>query len=288
MPHAAPQRLAALLGDPVHHSLSPRIHNHWFARYRIPGIYLALRVAERDLAAALALLPRLGFLGFNVTMPHKQRALELVDRLDAVARRVGAVNTVLVMEDGALLGRNTDGEGFLASLKTARPAWRADAAPVVLLGAGGAARAIACALLDAGVPELRLVNRSRARAEALAADLADSRIRITSWRERSKALSGAGLLVNATSLGMHGCAELELDLDALPRAAVVADIVYAPRCTALLRRAQARGHPVVEGLGMLLYQAVPGFAHWGGVVPEVDERLWSLVAGGGDSGGNRG
>ncbi len=282
MPQPAPQHLAALLGDPVHHSLSPRIHNHWFARYRIPGIYLALKVAEEDLAAALTLLPRLGFRGFNVTMPHKQRALGLVDRCDAVARRVGAVNTVLVMEDGTLLGRNTDGEGFLASLRAAQPAWRADAAPAVLLGAGGAARAIACALLDAGVPELRLVNRSRARAESVAADLADPRLRILPWPERCDALLGAGLLVNATSLGMHGCPELELDLDALPREAVVADIVYAPRWTKLLRRARARGHPVVEGIGMLLYQAVPGFTHWGGVVPEVDAGLWSLVAGCGE------
>lgn len=276
----AAARLAALLGDPVAHSLSPRLHNHWFARHRLDGLYLALRVPARDLAATLRLLPRLGFLGFNITLPHKEAAFALVDRHDPAAARIGAVNTVLVHADGSLLGCNTDGSGFLLHLRATCPAFRPDAAPAVLLGAGGAARAIAAALLDAGVEELRLVNRTAERAHALADWLSHHfahRPTVVPWPDRAEALRGAGLLVNATSLGMQGKPPLDLPLDPLPLSAIVADIVYVPLATDLLVRARLRGHPVVDGLGMLIGQAVPGFRHWGGTEPAIDASTHAVL-----------
>ncbi|GIW56070.1 MAG: shikimate dehydrogenase (NADP(+)) [Nitrospiraceae bacterium] len=276
----ASARLAALLGDPVAHSLSPALHNFWFKRYGIDGVYIALRVPADDLATTLRLLPRLGFRGFNVTLPHKEAAFRLVDRPDAAAARIAAVNTILVQPDGTLLGCNTDGEGFLAHLRAECPSWRPGAAPVVLLGAGGAARAVAAALIDAGVQQLRLVNRSRERAEALAAWLAGHfaiRPEVVDWQERAQALAGAGLLVNCTSLGMSGKPALDLPLDALPLEAIVADIVYVPLVTDLLRRARQRGHRVVDGLGMLIRQAVPGFRHWGGIEPQLDQQVRDLL-----------
>ncbi len=277
-------RLAAVLGDPVHHSLSPLLHGFWFERCGVEGAYLALRVAAADFDAALRLLPRLGFLGFNVTIPHKERAFRAVDDHDTAARVTGAVNTVLVRPDGTLFGRNTDGWGFVRHLRASVPDWRPRAAPAVLLGAGGAARGIAGALAAEGVGELRICNRSRRRAEALAEALAPHfpavRIAVVDWQARHDALAGAGLLVNATSLGMEGMPDLDLDLSPLPASAVVADIVYVPLETSLLRRARKRGLRTVDGLGMLIWQAVPGFRHWGGVEPPVDgrERLLLLEA----------
>jgi shikimate dehydrogenase len=270
-------RLAGVLGWPVGHSLSPALHGHWFERHGVAGAYVPLPVRPEDLGLAFRALPRLGFSGWNVTVPHKEAAFRLVDERDPAATRAGAVNTVLVRADGSLLGRNTDGQGFLASLRGEAPSWRPQAALAVLLGAGGGARAVALALLDAGVPGLRLANRSRARAEELAGELvagagaAAVPVEVVAWEERSAALAGAGLLVNATSLGMAGQPPLEIGLDALPGRAVVADLVYVPLETGLLAAARARGNLAVDGLGMLLHQAVPGFAHWGGVTPSADD-----------------
>lgn len=268
-------RLAGVIGWPVSHSLSPRLHGHWLARHGIDGAYLPLPVRPEDVGLAFRALPRLGFLGWNVTVPHKEAAFRLVGERDPAALRMGAVNTVLVLEGGRTRGLNTDGLGFLASLRVQAPAWRPAAGPVVLVGAGGAARAVAVALIEAGVPGLRLTNRTQARAEALAGELADlgRPVEAVSWPRRAEALAGAALLVNATSLGMTGQPPLDLPLDALPRSAVVADLVYVPLETPLLATARRRGHVVVDGLGMLLHQAVPGFAHWGGCVPEVDDEL---------------
>jgi shikimate dehydrogenase len=270
-------RLAGVLGWPVGHSLSPALHGHWFERHGVAGAYVPLPVRPEDLGLAFHALPRLGFSGWNVTVPHKEAAFRLVDELDAAASRARAVNTVLVRADGSLLGRNTDGQGFLASLREGAASWRPGEALAVLLGAGGGARAVALALLDAGVPGLRLANRSRARAEELASELAGAGaaavpVEVVAWEERSAALAGAGLLVNATSLGMAGQPPLEIGLDALPGRAVVADLVYVPLETGLLAAARARGNPAVDGLGMLLHQAVPGFAHWGGVTPSGRRR----------------
>ena len=276
MTPAAP-RLAAVLGWPVAHSLSPALHGHWFARHGIAGSYVALPVAPDDLALAFRALPRLGFLGWNVTLPHKEAALALVDSRDPSAERTGTVNTVLVDADGRTRGYSTDGAGFLANLWDQAPGWRAGQGPAALIGTGGATRAVAMSLIEAGVPALRLVNRTVARAEELAAALRQAvpaaTVEVVPWPERAAALAGAGLCINGTSLGMAGQPPLELELAALPRSSPVADLVYVPLETPLLQAARAAGHPVVDGLGMLMHQAVPGFRHWGGVTPLVDEAL---------------
>jgi shikimate dehydrogenase len=272
-------RLSGLMGWPVSHSLSPRLHGHWFERYRIDGTYVPLPVEAEDLALAFKALPRLGFRGWNVTVPHKVAACRLVDELDPAAARLGALNTVLVQADGRTRGLNTDGLGFVANLRALAPDWRAGTGPALLLGAGGGARGVGGALLDAGVPSLRVTNRSPERAAALASELGGA-VETVPWGERSEAMAGAALLVNCTSLGMGGQPPLELSLERLPRAAVVADLVYAPLETPLLVAARARGHTVVDGLGMLLHQAVPGFSHWGGVVPVVDAELRRVVLAG--------
>jgi shikimate dehydrogenase len=272
-------RLAGVIGWPVAHSLSPRLHGHWLRRYRIDGAYVPLAVAPERLEQALRALPALSFAGVNLTIPHKEAAALLVDRLTPAAARIGAVNTVVVEPDGTLVGDNTDGFGFIASLSESGAGWRAEAGPAVVLGAGGAARAIAVALLDAGAPEVRLLNRTPDRAHALALDLGGP-VHAVPWRERNAALDGAALLANTTSLGMQGQPPLVLALDALPRSAVVTDIVYVPLITALLAVARARGNPVVDGLGMLLHQARPGFRAWFGVDPAVDEDLRATVCAG--------
>ena len=273
-------RLAGVMGWPVGHSLSPLLHGHWLERYGIDGAYVPLPVRPEDLALAFRALPRLGFLGWNVTLPHKEAAFGLVDRHDEAAGRMGAVNTVLVHADGGLEGRNTDGYGFLSNLALQAPAWQAAAGPALVLGAGGAARAVAVALLEAGVPVLRLANRTSARAQALAQELgrrARGRVETVSWPVPAAALADAILCVNATSLGMKGQPALALELEPLPPGAVVADLVYVPLDTPFLQAARRLGHVTVDGLGMLIHQAVPGFTHWGGCRPEPDEATRALL-----------
>jgi len=268
-------RLAGVMGWPIDHSLSPRLHGYWLEQYRIDGAYVPLAVAPDALATALTALPALGFRGVNLTVPHKERALELCDEVADLTRRIGAVNTVVV-RDGKLVGSNSDGFGFLENLKSGAPHWRIDAAPAVVLGAGGAARAVVAALIDGGAPEVRIVNRTLARAETLAAELGGA-LSAHGWERRDSALHEAGLLVNTTTLGMAGQPPLELDLSGLPTDAVVTDVVYAPLITPLLAAAGARGNPVVDGLGMLLHQARPGFAAWFDVEPEVTAALRAFV-----------
>lgn len=272
-------RLAGVLGWPVGHSKSPLLHNYWFERYHVDGVYMPLAVAPDDLAAVVRVLPRMGFRGVNVTIPHKAVVLPLVDALDPLAAAIGAVNTVLIDEVGRTQGLNTDGIGFLAHLSAAVPGWRERVRRVVLIGAGGAARALAATFIAEGVAELVLVNRTLERAEVLLArlDAATTRTAALPWDARHTALDGADLLVNTSSLGMTGQPPLELALDALPPGAIVADIVYAPLVTPLLAAAAARGNATVDGLGMLLHQAVPGFAHWGGVTPAVDAETRAVV-----------
>jgi shikimate dehydrogenase len=268
--------LAGVMGWPVGHSLSPRLHGHWLRRHGIDGAYLPLAVPPDRLPQALRALPALGFRGCNLTNPHKEAALALVDRATPLATRIGAINTVVVEPDGTLSGDNTDGFGFLENLTASAPGWRAEAGPAVLLGAGGAARALAVTLLDAGAPEVRLLNRTPDRAQSLVAELEGPVVAVP-WTERATALAAAALLVNTTSLGMAGQPPLVLALDALPRAALVTDVVYTPLITPLLAVARARGNPVVDGLGMLLHQARPGFRAWFGPDPEVDEELRHVV-----------
>ncbi|MBK1696880.1 shikimate dehydrogenase [Rhodovibrio salinarum] len=268
-------RLAGVLGWPVAHSRSPRLHGYWLDQHAIDGAYVPLPTAPEDLVDCVRALPRLGFMGANVTVPHKQGVLAACDRLDDHARRLGAVNT-LVFDGPTIEGRNTDGVGFLNNLYQRAPNWGPAAGPAVVLGAGGAARAVVIALADAGVPEIRLANRTRTKADTLAAQL-DGPVTVIDWDEKTAALEGANLLVNTTSLGMIGHGALEIDLTPLPPHALVNDIVYQPLETDLLARARARGNPVVDGIGMLLHQAVPGFAAWFGVRPEVTETLRDFV-----------
>ena len=272
-------RLAGALGWPISHSRSPVLHNYWFDCYRIDGVYVPLGVSSADLVQVFAALPKMGFKGVNVTLPHKEAVLPLVDSLDPLAAEIGAVNTVLIDEHGRTRGCNTDGIGFLAHLEATVPDWRERVHKVVLIGAGGAARALAATFIQAGTAELCLVNRTVERAHALLARLDSKATRTTArpWAERQAALEGADLLVNTSSLGMTGQPPLELGLDDLPRTAIVADIVYAPLITPLLEAAAARGHATVDGLGMLLHQAVPGFTHWGGRQPAVDTLTREVV-----------
>jgi shikimate dehydrogenase len=264
------------MGWPVAHSLSPRLHGFWLREHGIEGAYLPLPVRPDRLESALRALPDLGFAGCNLTVPHKEAALAVLDDIHPEARRVGAVNTVVVRADGSLSGWNTDIEGYAESLAAALPGWSLAGQPAAVIGAGGAARAVVAALLELRACEIRLVNRSPGRAAELARALAGP-IRVLPWERSAQALDGAALLVNATTLGMTGQPPLELDLDPLPRAAAVSDIVYAPLETPLLAAARARGHKTVDGLGMLLHQAVPGFEAWFGVRPEVTQPLRDFV-----------
>lgn len=270
-------RLAGVLGWPVAHSRSPRLHGYWLWKHSIDGAYLPLPVRGDDVDRAVRALPALGFAGANVTVPHKAAALALADEAEDFARRVGAANTLIFDEDGRIIARNTDGYGFLENLRQEAPGWRGDAGPALVLGAGGASRAILAALADAGVPTLRLANRTRERAEAVAADLACG-IEVVPWDTRDAALEDCALLVNSTSLGMEGGTALDIDVMRLPAAATVCDIVYVPLETPLLAAARARGLAAVDGLGMLLHQARPGFAAWFGKDPAVDDALRRFVA----------
>lgn len=271
-------RVAGIMGWPVKHSRSPRLHGAWLKNYGIDGVYVPLPVAPENLGAALKALPMLGFAGVNLTVPHKEAALSFMDEVTSAARRIGAVNTVIVLPDGKLRGDNTDCFGFIANLEASLPAWNAAAGPAVVLGAGGAARAVIAGLLDQGCPEVRLANRSRARGEAVARELG-AKVRLVSWPIDAAGLSDAALLVNTTSLGMTGQPPLELSLEGLPPHAVVTDLVYAPLQTDLLIQAKTRGHQTVDGLGMLLHQARPAFAAWFGKEPEVTPALRQIVLG---------
>ncbi len=272
----APYKLAGVMGWPVAHSRSPVIHNHWITQYGLKGAYVLLPVQPGRLSAALRSLPILGFAGCNLTIPHKVEALKSVDRIDPLAQRIGAVNTVMVEPDGSLTGLNTDGFGYIQSLYEAQTSWKADAGPITVVGAGGAARAIIVALIQNGASEVRLTNRSFGKAHDMAQELGPE-VRAIAWDERHEALAGVSLLVNTTNQGMHGEPALELRLDHLPAEALVSDIIYVPLETPLLTAARLHGNPTVNGLGMLLHQARPAFAAWFGVMPEVTAELYGKV-----------
>jgi len=268
-------RVAGIFGWPIAHTRSPRLHGFWLERYGIDGTYIPLAVAPENFATAFRALPALGFRGVNITLPHKESALANCDIVADQARRIGAVNTVVVNENGKLVGSNTDAFGFIESVRNDSD-WTADRGPALVLGAGGAARGVIVALLDAGVPAVRIANRTRSRAQSLADEFGE-RITVVDWDARADALDDLALLVNTTTLGMQSHDPLDLDLAGLAKDAVVNDIVYTPLQTPLLRDATARGNPVVDGLGMLLYQAQPGFEQWFGVRPEVDDALRQFV-----------
>jgi shikimate dehydrogenase len=269
-------KVAGIVGWPVAHSLSPRLHGYWLRKYGIDGTYVPFPVRPELLATALGALPALGLVGVNLTVPHKEKAMAVMDKISPLARRIGAINTVIVDTDGGIFGDNTDAYGFLANVRASLPGWTAAQGPAVVLGAGGAARATVAALIDDGSPEIRLVNRSQSRASHIAANFAGP-VTVVSWDRRADVLAGARLLVNTTTLGMVHQPPLDMDLSALPDDAVVCDMVYAPLKTDLLATASARGNPVVDGLGMLLHQARPAFAAWFGVHPEVTEDVRAFV-----------
>ncbi len=264
--------LAGVCGFPIGHSKSPVLFAHWFREHGMPGHYVPLRIAPEDFAAVVRALPRAGFRGVNVTVPHKQAALALADSASPAARAIGAANTLTFGADGTIAADNSDAYGFLANLRAGAPGWKPASGAAVLLGAGGAARAAMHVLLEAGVPVLRIANRTRARADELARHFAN-RVEVVDWSTRDAALGDAATIINATSLGMLGKPPLDLRLDAAPGTALVTDMVYNPLATPLLADAQARGMPVVDGLGMLLHQARPGFHAWFGRDPVVTEAL---------------
>ena len=268
--------LAGVMGTPIMHSRSPRLHNYWLELHGIEGHYAPIAVRQEGLEKALRALHPLGYSGVNLTLPLKEEALKIVDKVHPVARQIGAINCVVVEEDGSLTGYNYDAYGFTASLKEAEPHWRADSGPLIVLGAGGAARAVLAGLIEEGARDIRLLNRTKARATALALEFGDA-IRVHEWEERSQVLAGASMFVNTTSMGMTGQPPLEIDLRDLPRAALVADIVYAPLDTDLLQRAAKLGNRTVDGLGMLLHQARPAFRHFFGVTPEVTGDVRRLI-----------
>jgi len=268
--------LAGVMGWPVAHTRSPAIHNHWIATHRLHGAYVQLPVQPANLEAAIRGLSALGFAGCNITVPHKVGAMAFMDEVHPAARRIEAINTVVVREDGSLLGANTDGEGYLQSLRDADPSWRADTGPAMVIGAGGAARAIVVALLDEGVPELRITNRSPEKAQAFR-EAFGNRVTVVPWSERNTAMAGASLLINTTTQGMHGQPPLDVVLNDLPAHAMVSDAVYIPLETPLLLAARLRGHRTVNGLGMLLNQARPAFNAWFGVMPEITPELMTAV-----------
>jgi len=264
--------LAGIMGWPVSHSRSPQIHNHWIAEHALNGAYVLLPVEPARLPDAVRGLAALGFAGCNVTIPHKVAAMSLVDWVDPLARRIGAINTIVVQPDGSTRGYNNDGAGYLQSLQEAQPGWRAGSGPAMVLGAGGGARAVIASLAQAGAPEIRVCNRSFDKAQALAQELGGP-LRAVPWEQRHEALGGATLLVNTTNQGMTGQPALDLSLDALGAEALVSDLVYVPLETALLAAARARGNQIVGGLGMLLHQARPAFHAWFGVMPQVTPEL---------------
>lgn len=261
--------LAGVIGSPISHSKSPQIHGHWLKTHGIPGAYIPMDVAKDDLEQVLRSLPKMGFVGANVTIPHKETVMDIIDIVTDRATLIGAVNTLIFRADGKIQGDNTDGYGFLENLRLGAPGWQPKAGPAAIFGAGGASRAVIASLLDAGVPEIMLSNRTQVRADKLKS-VFGSRVTVYDWVQAGNMLDHAALLVNTTSLGMVGKPELRVPLDGLRPGTVVTDLVYAPLKTKLLETAEEMGCITVDGLGMLLHQAVPGFERWFGTRPEVD------------------
>ncbi|MGY8665101.1 shikimate dehydrogenase [Bradyrhizobium sp. UFLA05-109] len=268
--------LAGVIGMPVAHSRSPVIHNYWLNAHGIRGVYVPLAVQPERLKDALSGLVALGFRGCNVTMPHKQTAMALLTRVNDTARRIGAVNTIVVEEDGTLSGFNNDGNGFVQSLRDARTDWRADEGMILLLGAGGASRAVVVALLENGAREILIANRTADKAEALAEEFGKN-VRSVAWADRSTAIADKALVVNCTDRGMVGKDALEIDLSRLKPSTLVADLIYTPLETPFLAEARTRGCSTVNGLGLLLNQARFAFKAWFGVMPDVTPELIKAI-----------
>jgi shikimate dehydrogenase len=268
--------LAAVMGWPIAQSRSPMLHNYWFEKHGLPGSYVPLAVPPERLQAALRALPALNFSGCNLTIPLKQDAMRIVDEVDVTAKKIGAISCVVVRPDGSLAGSNNDWFGFVHNILDFVPDWRADAGPVAVMGAGGGARAVVYGLMERAAREIRLCNRTLARAQTLAKEFGGP-IQVLPWEQRHDAIEGVAMLVNATSQGMVGQAPLDLRLDKLPRGALVNDIIYIPRETPLIVAARARGNRTVTGLGMLLHQGIPAWKAWFGIEPKVTAELRARI-----------
>lgn len=262
--------LAGVIGCPIAHSKSPQIHGHWLRTYGIRGHYVPMHVEPEDLEATLRQMLKMGFVGANVTIPHKEAVMEIADLVTDRAKLIGAANTLIFREDGSIVADNTDGYGFIFNLHQGAPDLDPQVGPATVIGAGGAARAVVASLIEAGTPEIRVTNRTRARADQFREEFGE-KITVVDWIEAGLIIEDAGLVVNTTSLGMQGQKRLRVPLDGLHKGIVVTDLVYAPLKTELLEVAEAKGCTTVDGLGMLLHQAVPGFERWFGQRPEVDE-----------------
>jgi len=268
--------LAGVIGHPIAHSKSPKLHGYWLRKNAIEGHYVPMDIAPEDLEATIRMLPKLGFVGLNVTIPHKEAVLEIADMVTDRAKLIGAANTLIFRKDGKIHADNTDGYGFMQNLLQSAPKWDPRAGPALVLGAGGAARAVLASFIDIGVPEIILTNRTRDRAEQLKADFGD-KITVVDWVQAGNAMEGVNAVINTTSLGMVGAPEMRVPLDALAPGMLVSDLVYTPLQTKLLRAATDAGATAVDGLGMLLHQATPGFERWFKVKPIVDEELRAMV-----------
>jgi shikimate dehydrogenase len=276
MAHPERTLLAGVMGWPVMHSRSPMLHNYWFKKHELVGAYLPLAIEPDGIGPALRALKPLGFAGCNLTIPHKETAMAFMDEIDKTAKRIGAISCVVVRKDGSLKGSNNDGYGYIESILEEVPGWRADAGPIVIMGAGGGARAVSLSLADRGAKDIRIINRSPARAESLAREFG-SPMKAVAWEDRQMALEDAAMVVNTTSQGMVGQTPLDLSLAKLPKHALVSDIVYIPKETPLLRDARERGNRTINGLGMLLHQGRPAFRDWFGILPDVTSDLRAMM-----------
>lgn len=270
--------LAGVIGHPIAHSRSPALHGYWLKRYGLRGHYIPMDVAPADLAEVLRMLPRMGFVGVNITIPHKEAILGIADIITDRAALIGAANTLIFRKDGKIHADNTDGAGFIANLRQNAPNWDPTAGPAAVLGAGGASRAIVAALIEVGVPEVHIANRTRPRADAIRADFG-AKVVVHEWVQAGNMIEGAATVVNTTSLGMVGKPDFRVPLDGLDPAAVVTDVVYTPLMTQFLTQAAEMGCTIVDGLGMLLHQGAPGFERWFGQRPEVDDATRAAVLG---------
>jgi len=268
--------LAGVMGWPVTHSRSPMLHNYWFRQHGLAGTYVPLAIRPEHLAAALRGLHPLGFAGVNVTIPHKQEAMKIVNEVDALARSIGAISCVIVKPDGSLAGTNNDCYGFIHAVRQEQPGWRADAGPIAVIGAGGGSRAVCYGLAREGAKEIRLLNRTFARAKGLPEEFGGP-IKALPWEQRHELLEGAAMVVNTTSCGMVGQPALDIKLGKLPKTALAADIIYIPLETPFLAAARKRGNRTVNGLGMLLNQGRPAWKAWFGIEPEVTVELREMV-----------
>lgn len=268
--------MTGVMGWPVMHSRSPLMHNHWFAQEKLKGVYVPLAIQPANLESALRGLHALGFSGCNLTIPHKQQALKIVDEIDAVALKMGAISCVAVKEDGRLVGNNNDAAGFVRNIKEFQPTWQAHQGPIVVVGAGGGSRAVCQGLIQEGATEIRLVNRHLERAQMIKADLGGP-IQVHAWSDRADLMEGASMVVNTTSQGMVGQTPLDIQLEKLPVTALATDIVYTPLETPFLAQARMRGNPTLNGLGMLLHQGPLGWKAWFGIEPKVTPELRLLL-----------